>query len=252
MKNYVLLLVALIALSGCAREIPKVWTDIPTAESLLAKIRSTEANRHSLDTEAKVSLASNGKYFATHQFILVQRPRRLRTDVLTGFGQLIMQVAVDNGTLSAFLNDTVPGRFYHGAATQENLSRFVHIPLQISDLIAFLLYTPPVIAHNFATVDIREDMLILGLTNGEQRQEIEFDPSLRASMVRYYRSDVLQLQVEYDDFNAPQGFPRRLKITLPEEQVRISVAMEQPLINAAIADDRFSLSAPKGALKEIL
>lgn len=251
-KFHLLLIVCSVLLSGCAQHVPKVWTDVPASGDLLSRLRSLAGQYHSLDTEAKVSLTLQGRFMSTHQFLLVQKPERLRADVLTGFGQLVMQMAVDKETIAAYLNNTVPGKFYTGAATQENLSRFARIPLEVGDLVSFLLYAPPLIWHEVATTTVHEDQLLLVLSNNNQRQEVLFDPSLRVVELRYLRQDVLQLQVNYDDFDTEQNFPRLLKMNLPGQQTRITVNMEQPLLNPVLDDEHFRLSVPTGAIIETL
>ncbi len=246
------LALVLLLLGGCVPPVPRTWTAIPQPESLVTQLRLTGAGRQRIDTEAHVSVTMGGRYLATQQFLLAEKNSRLRADVLTGFGQLIMQVAVDDNWLSAFVNTTVPGKYYQGYATEENLSRFVRIPLQVSDLVSFLLYAPPVISYNSATVSARQDELTLRLDGGEQRQEVVFDPALRATTVRYYRAGTLQLEVTYGNFMAGANFPKSLKIDVPERDVRIKVAMEQPLINPDISVEKFRISAPVGAQLEIL
>ncbi len=244
--------VCLALLGGCGRPVPKVWTDLPTAESLLERLHFAAESRQSVDTEAHVSVNLEGKYVSTEQFLLAQKPARLRADVLTGFGQLIMQVAIDNDYLSAYLNTTVPGKYYQGPATQENLSRFVRIPLEIKDLVSFLLYAPPLIDYNRANVAAQDDMLVLRLFHDAYRQEIVFDPALRMIESRYYWDKDLQLQVNYANFNTQHNFPKLLKIEVPGRLMHLTVAMVQPSINAEIADDQFRISAPQGALIETL
>ncbi len=252
MKRLLSYFIIILLLSGCVQKVRTVWTDVPSAESLLSHMETLPLERNSLDTEAKVSLTVNGKYYSTQQFILVQKPEQLRSDILTGFGQLIMQVSVNRNELSAFMNDTVPGRFYHGPASPENIARFVRIPLQLKDLISFLLQTPPVIVHNSASVTVQGDMLLMTLNRDSQKQEIVFDSQLRVCTVRYFLTEDVQLQVDYDRFDSGGDFPHRVKINLPEHKLAVTVAMEEPLLNTAVSEDKFSLTAPEGALIESL
>ncbi len=253
MRSLWLLALVAILYSGCARPAPKVWTDVPTSEALVRRFDIAAERYRTLDTEAKVSLSSRGKFFSTNQFLLVERPSRLRADVLTGFGQLIMQLATDGESVTAFLNHTVPGTFYSGAATRDNLARFVKIPLEVTDLVAVLLHAPPRISWRTARVEpVDDSSLLLFLSNDQHRQEVRFDSLLRVTSCRYFRGESLVLMVEYDDFSDSQDFPWRLKMTVPAQQTVVSVTLKQPVLNTTIDARQFQLKAPEGVPVEQL
>lgn len=174
MTRWVLLMV-LVLFSGCVRGPEREWQTLPTEEMLLARIVENAGRYHSLDAAASVGLTVRGRYFPTQQFLLLERPDRLRTDVLTGFGQLVLQLASDGQDMAVFLNDKVPGRFFYGPATYVNISRFVRIPLATSDLLALLLYDPPLVSYATRQVDIvNGSRLRLTLFGTGSRQELFF------------------------------------------------------------------------------
>ena len=135
MKSCLSLLVTLLMLLfGCSA--PKLHLPpAPEPQILLAQLALTSQRWQQLDAAAKVGLEHAGKYFSTQQFMLLEKPARLRVDVLSLFNQLALQLTVDQGELQVYLNTTVPGQFYRGPATDALLARFTHLPLGAADLV---------------------------------------------------------------------------------------------------------------------
>ncbi len=239
-----LILFLLVLLSGCIHPSEPVWTEIPTAEQLLVKLASESGRYSSLDGTASVSLTTGEKYFSSQQFLLLQKPNRLRADVLTGFGQLILQVASDGKTLSAFLNTTVPGRFLRGPASYENIFRFIRVPLAVEDLLPLLLYDPPLIAYQNSSVAVSSGGLTLTLAGGNTHQELLFDRQLRMIGCRYFRNGEKFLSVDFKNLSGVDMFPHQVVIDLPLEQTRVNVKFSDLQVNTSIDVARFALKEP--------
>ncbi|MCW9049296.1 MAG: DUF4292 domain-containing protein, partial [Deltaproteobacteria bacterium] len=231
-------------LSGCAPSLQNQWSELPPAAQLLNKLALQSGQHRSLDAEASVSLTARGKYFSSQQFLLLERPDHLRADVLTGFGQLVLQLASDGEYLAVFLNDSVPGRFFHGPASYANISRFIRIPLAANDLLALLLYDPPLIVYQESRVLIMSDQLGLMLTAGDNRQELLFDARMRLIGSRYYAKNELQLKVDYEKISEADMFPRKVKIEVPGEETRVTLAYSQLELNKPIDPAKFRLKKP--------
>ncbi len=236
-----LLIFLLVLLSGCIRPPEPVWTDIPTAEQLLLKLASESGRYSSLDGAASVSLSTGEKYFSSQQFLLLQKPNHLRADVLTGFGQLVLQLASDGEILSAFLNTTVPGRFLRGPASYENIFRFIRVPLAVEDLLPLLLYDPPLIVHQHSSVDVSSGVLTLTLSSNNNRQELLFDRQLRVLGCRYYSDGAKYLSVDFKNLSGNNMFPHQIVIDMPVERTRVNVQFSELKVNASIDIARFSL-----------
>ena len=234
----------LIILTGCIRPSEPVWTEVPTAEQLLTKLASESGRYSSLDGAANVSLTTGEKYFSSEQFLLLQKPNQLRADVLTGFGQLILQMTSDGETLSVLLNTTVPGRFLRGAASYENIFRFVRVPLAIEDLLTLLLYDPPLIVHQQRKVELEGKNLILILSDNENRQELLFDRQLQLVGCHYFRNGEEYLAVDYQKFSKENKFPHTIKIAVPQEQTRVKVKFSELKLNGKIETTQFYLQKP--------
>ncbi|NOY13157.1 MAG: DUF4292 domain-containing protein [Deltaproteobacteria bacterium] len=237
-----LLLLSLLA--ACARPPQPVWTELPSAETLLQHLAVTTGQVRSLDAVATVSLNVKGKVFSSQQFLLVEKPDHLRADVLTGFGQLILQLTTDGEQLAVFMNAGVPGHFYRGPATAENLARFTHIPLATRDMVRLLLYDPPLIDFQHSEVTVTDGTLVLRLTNPERRQELLFNEKLQLIGYRYFSAGQTLLEVAYQRFTEETHFPRTIRINLAAEKTRAVIKFSELQINIEIQPDRFRLKKP--------
>ncbi|MFK5925655.1 MAG: hypothetical protein QM483_03395 [Desulfuromusa sp.] len=242
----------LVGLTGCIRPSEPDWTDIPTADQLLVHLASTSGRYSSLDGAASVSLTTRDKFFTSQQFLLLQKPDLLRTDVLTGFGQLILQMTSDGETLSVFLKTTVPGRFLRGPASYENIFRFIRIPLATKDLLALLLYDPPLIDYQNYSVELTSGALKLVLSNNNNRQELLFDRQLQVIGCHYFRAGKQYLSVDYQEFSKKSHFPHLVKIAMPLEQTRVKVNFSELKVNERINIVQFHLEKPENIPLETL
>ncbi len=242
----------LLLLAACAKPQKPIWTDLPSADQLLERVAATTGQVASLDTAASVGVTVKGKYLSSQQFLLAEKPDRLRADVLTGFGQLALQLASDGEELSVFLNTTVPGRFFRGAASHDNLARFTRVPLSAQSLIRLLLYDPPLIAYRQASVVEGKGGLVLKLGADEREQELYFDTQLRLVGCRYLGGGSEQLEVLYQKIAEEDGFPRQIRISLPAEETKLVLKLSELQTNVSIAEERFRLQQPKNTVVEPL
>lgn len=247
-----LLCFIIVAMTGCAPAPDSRWQELPQAEILLARILENTGRYSSLDTEAGVDLTVKGKYYPSQQFLLLERPNRLRADVLTGFGQLILQMASDGRDMAVFLNTTVPGRYYYGSASYENITRFVQIPLKTSDLLALLLYDPPLIAYTQKDVSLVDGQAKLVLSASSSRQELFFNAQLALVGCNYFVEDELVLSVTYKKIAEEGMFPRKVEIEIPDEGTRVVLNYSKLKLNAQIAPAQFKLDQPKSSTAEFL
>lgn len=239
-----LIFLMLLGLTGCIRPAEPVWTELPSAELLLAKLASAAGRYSSLDGAASVSLTSGDNFFSSQQFLLLQKPNRLRADVLTGFGQLVLQMTSDGDNLSVLLNTTVPGRFLSGPASYENVSRFVRIPLATGDLLSLLLYDPPLIDQHHTKVETSAEVLMLSLVGHNVRQELLFDRQLQLIGCRYFKSGQEYLSVDYQKISVENNFPYLITIAMPLEQTQVKVKFSELKLNQTINVARFHLKKP--------
>ena len=249
MREIVLLFLLLV--SACARP-DRVPLPLPSEGELLQRLSLVSNAYHSLDGEAKIGVTVDGKYVSSQQFLLLEKPNRFRTDVLSTFGQLILQLAVNRDDLNVFLNTTVPGTFYQGIASDENLMRFTRLPVQFEELVRLLLYDLPQISAQKTQAGLHELGAQLELFGDERRQVIVFDRALRPIESRYYQQGVLWLRVVYDKFSDRDGYPQKILIELPEQKTSAAIRFSHIRTNTTIPAERFVIHPPTNALVENL
>lgn len=247
-----LLMIIMLLLSACAGKTAMEWQDIPEPTVLLAELQSRSGLYRRLDAAAQVGLKTEGKYFSSQQFIVLERPDRLRLDVLTGFGQLVLQLASDGHELAVFDNRQVPGQFFHGPASEKNIGRFIRLPLPVRDLLPVLLYAPPLIAFDHSRSLTSDSRLILAIEDGDRLQELDFDQNYYLLGCRYFYAGQLQLEVEYHKFDPVDHFPRTIRIRVPGTETLLTLTYSELKLNSAIDASRFRLDAPMGSIEEVL
>ncbi len=239
------LIVLLIAgLTGCLQPQKPVWDTVPSTTQLLEQLSATAGRYVSLDGAATVSLTTGERYLSTEQFVLLQRPNRIRIDALTGFGQLIFQLVSDGDVLSAYLNTSVPGRFLQGPASDENVAHFIRVPLALRELLPLLLYDPPLINFQRSRVEVSASGLTLFLQHGSEQQELDFDGQLRLTGSRYLRNGHDYLRVNYRQFSPDTDFPYDIQVSVPQQDATIHLKFSEVQLNSMIDVAKFSLQKP--------
>ena len=234
----------LLLLGGCARPPQPLPAELP-AENLLARLAATTGRYQSLDATAKVTLVADGQRVTTQQFMLLERPDHLRIDALTGFGQLVLQLATDGKQLDVHLNHGKPARFLRGPASYENISRFVRIPLAVDDLLPLLLYDPLLIAFDRQQVSAASDGIVLALSGGDKQQELVFNEQLQLIACRYLVDGELLLAISYAKFSDAERFPHKVMIEIPRQKTDATVTISELSLNPAIDSHKFRLENPE-------
>src|SRR5690606_17937388 len=77
------------------------------------------------------------------QFVLAERPDRVRLETLSFFGQPLAVLTSDGTTFR--LHDLENGRFYEGPATAGNVSQLLPVRIPPEELVSLLLGVPPLV-----------------------------------------------------------------------------------------------------------
>lgn len=247
MRFSLLLLVFLLA--ACAPlHAPPPPLSAGMARTLLARLDADARAFHSLQGLAKVRVHSGDRSFSASQVLLAKKPDRLRSEVLSPFGQPMLLMATDGRELE--IQVPAEGRFYHGPATPAHLQRFTRLPLHLDDLVHLLLYQVPLVGRNRPQVAaLRGGLYRLRLQGeGGERQELFFDTQLRLLRTAYYREGKLLLLVRYGGFTGGgHPFPGSIDLEMPPEKTRASLEFSEVQTNVALPADRFVLTPPAGA-----
>ncbi len=142
---------ALLALSGAlflaacrTAPTPPPWAAVPLAEpgvqQRLSALRALAASRHALRANARVSQSGAAGAGLSHQLVLLERPSRLRVEVIGPLGQRALALACDGETLDLYRAET--GRIESQPVDAALLWRVARIPLAPSEAVGVLLGAP--------------------------------------------------------------------------------------------------------------
>lgn len=182
------------------------------------------------------------------QVLLLQAPDRFRVETLGMFGPPLMTMTSDGEQFAV----VIPGRaqYYRGAATPENLSRFVPFPFAGDQLVGTLLGRLPLLKH--VRKEVQTDRLghaVLTLTTADAlTQSITFDSELRPIRADYFRDGAAWLTISYQRFGTPPAIaPRSVDVELPQEDLVVSIRWNDMEFNPGIEPKMFNLEFPAGA-----
>ena len=241
----------LLVLTACvprppAPAIPAVAPQV-SEEILLEGLAQNARAFQSLQGLAKVRVNAGGKSLSGTQVLLAEKPDRFRAETLSPFGQPLLLMATDGQEMDVMIPSE--GRFYRGEASPKNVQRFTRLPLQVTDLVHLLLYETPVIGHGERTLAAGEegDYLLTLFGESGRLQRLRFDAALHLVESAYFRDDVLQLRVTYDQFQGDlHPFPRTVFLEMPALNAEGSLAFSEVRTNVAIPPERFTLTPAPG------
>lgn len=238
-----------VLLTSCTQVRPKAVGEQMSqdfAAGLMRAWSEKSINVNSIQGLAKVKVRTPEKTLHGTQVLLAEKPDRLRAETLSPFGSPLLLLAADGKNLGVLLPSQ--NIYYTGAATAENLSRFVRLPLQVSDLISVLLYQPPLISALRETAfKLLEGGWLMVRSGKLRRQELIFNNDQQLVEVNYYDRDTLLMKVTYSQFDQDEGrFPLHFGIDLPEQEITASLEFSEPETNGTLRPGIFKLTPPPG------
>jgi len=241
--------VLLVLLAGCASVRPKqVGEQVSQsfATGLMQEWSANSARVSSVQGLARVKVRTPDKTMNGTQVILAEKPNRLRAETLSPFGSPLLLLAADGEKLGVLLPSQ--NLYYTGAATPENLGRFVRIPLRPDDLVRVLLYQPPMInAWSEEAFELQEGGWLLIRNGSPRRQELLFNPLRQLVEVNYFDRDNLLLKIAYGKFTEEGlSFPHFFSIEIPEQKTTASLEFSDLETNGVLRPGIFQLTPPAG------
>lgn len=216
-------------------------------DALLADWRAKTSEIQTLQGLARVQARTAQGSLNASQVIVAARPDRLRAETLSPFGSSLLVLAADGERLGVSLPANAV--FYSGAASAENLGRFLRIPLRLEDLVDILLYRAPLSGYlERQTLALESGGWLVQLATADRRQELRFDEQRRLTELRYYNTaEKLFLEIVYGGFGASGALPQQIAIALPELETRASLDFEDVTYNGKPRAELFRLEPPAGA-----
>lgn len=249
------LLAALVAgLVACATPPPEATRAIDpgSAEVLeaLERLQERTQGRRALRAQARVSLeGAHGSSFARHLLIL-ERPDRLRLEILGLVGQRVAVLASDGEHYDLYRAET--GKVEQGRVHPGLLAEVAGVPLAPTDLIALLLGVPPREVHEPVSAQRGADgrlALAFDLPEGG-RQHLLLDGEGRLAAVRLEGEGAGALvDAGYAEPDPTSGFPHRVTLEFSSAGVRADVQFRRVELEPSLGDGLFRLdlvSSPGG------
>jgi hypothetical protein len=236
-----------LALSGCAH-----WpsADTPAAREglqTLERLRAVNADLSACKGLGRVALTTEEGIQRARLAWAALGPDKLRLELLTVSGHPLAALASDGTHL--YLRDNIRERFHKSRSSRPSLKPLVHIPLDVHDLIAYLLGRVPLIdADRIALMDNpQKHGYILDLSRwwGAVHQRILLAAD-GTSVERVIRFDAQGEPAYWVELGQPRlegdySFPRRLTVETKKGH-RIEIQMDRLWPDARIDDSAFRLT----------
>ncbi|PLY04043.1 MAG: hypothetical protein C0624_06355 [Desulfuromonas sp.] len=246
----ILLLLLLSLAGGCAKPVLEPLELYPgLGEELLLKVKQQNARFQTLKGMASIKLRYGTRSMNFSNALVLQKPDRLRLEILSPFGASYLQASSDGERLSLYV--PTKGRFYTGPPSSENLQLLTQMPIELEQMISLLLYEVPLLSGPVVAVEARgQEGYVLTLQQGDRRQQLQFDRAKRLVGSYWYRGDLLDIEITYADFVYGSNFPAKIRLEQPRLEALLQTSFEDPETNVVIDPRLFSLTPPAGVLAE--
>lgn len=245
------LLLTLAVTAACARRAPPPDLSADPAE-LLRQVERTQGRVERLQGEARVKVESPAGGGTVTQFVVAERPDRLRLDVVDFFGNPVASLVADGGRFA--LLDLRQRVFLRGAATPENLARLLPLAIPVEELVALLCGAVPIAGGRPVSVEAGDGVarLTVEAADRTQRLDVGAGGAVHASRVGGLPGTAAppgRYDVTFDRFEERGGrpFPGRVHLDAPGAQVSLELAWKQIEVNGVLPGGSFDLSPPPGA-----
>ena len=245
-----LALAALLALVGCRTLAPSV-APLPAGDGrpaeLLRGLAVLAAERSALRASARVSIEGERRASFARQLLLLERPARLRLEVMGVLGQRVAVLATDGSQYDLYRAER-PG-IESGEVHPGILWEVAGLALTPEEAVQLALGAPlapaetPSIAGSAALPEggVRVE---LGYRAGDLRRTLEFDAG--AALRRYAVFDpagALVLEARYGDYRDVGGsrFAHEIAVELPAAASRAEIRFQWVELNPELPDELFRL-----------
>lgn len=239
-----------VAVDPAAPGVP-IAPDDARVQALVEGMQGEREARMAMRASAHLSIDAPGLTLSRPQRIVVQRPARLRIEVLALFDQVAGVVATD-GVDYGFI-DLTSGARDTGPVDDGLLWRTARIDLSPADAVALLLGTPRIDpAARVVAARIRQDGTIGVETRGEPAGPVrwfEFDAAGRVARAGLRAADGRAVwTVRFGDWRDVSGrpFAHRADLVFPRVEAEVSVVFHSVEFDPPLAPGLFVLHVAPG------
>jgi hypothetical protein len=232
-----------LALAGCLSA-PVAWTPLTAGDARpalrVAALAALGAERHSLRATGRVETSGPGGSGFSKQLLLVERPARLRIEVVGLLEQRVLVLATDGERYELYRAES-PG-LESGEVHPGVLDEVAGLPLT-PDAAASLLLAAP-LAPEVPPTAAREDAAG-ALSLAWPDQTLDFDAAGRLVALAFHPGARDVLRARWSEWRESAGaggaFPHRLELTLFEPAARFRLDYRQVELNPPLAPELFRL-----------
>jgi outer membrane lipoprotein-sorting protein len=253
-----LALAAALALSGCAAlrgrplSVPAAPIKPVSADVLLASLEDRSAAIRTFRALAEMRYVGPSDSLAAKQVVVVERPNRLRIEVMSAFG-VSLQMVSDGVRVCAYHRGEQT--YFHGRATRQNLARFTRLDLALPDLVDLVIGLPPhgpSIGH--PTFAFEPPLALWRVTTALADHgafTLWFDPDrlLPTRALAVQPDGKIAYNARFADYRPVSGVevPRTVRFDLPEQDTKIELKYSNVSLNVELSPGLFYFDPPPGA-----
>jgi hypothetical protein len=251
-----LIVVALLLTSACRTVVPAIplAPDDPRPAAFLAQWDDAARMRRALRGRAHLKMDGDdgAAQFRGHQIVVLERPARLRVEVLGFLNQTAAVIATDGERFEVF---RVSDRSYEtGAVHPGLLRREAHLALTPEEAVDVLLGLPdpgPDLVPARA-VAAGEEWIRMDLVDTDQRvrSRAAFDGTARLREFETIGDDgAVRWRARFGDY-APVGgvlFAHKIVLDVTEGVAHVEISLRDVELNPELPPDIFRLRAPAGS-----
>jgi hypothetical protein len=252
-KRRALACAALVAIVLGCRTTPPTWTPLPAAdprpERLLAAQAARREARQALRATARVRFEGQGSGSFAKEILLLERPARLRVEVLGLLGQRVAVLASDGDEYALWRAET--NRLERGAVHPGILLEVAGVPLRPEEAVALLLGAPelPAAAPRASRADeaFGDGGVRLAWDEGGSLRVAEFDAEGRLRAWRVGRAGELWLEARWDEYReaGADAFAHRVQLDFPGRDQRAQVDFHEVELAPELPATLFRLAIPE-------
>lgn len=243
---------ALVGLVLGCRTTPPAWSplaaDDPRAAALVEAQAARRDARQGLRATARVRFeGGQGAGFFARELLLLERPARMRVEVLGILGQRVAVLASDGDAYALWRAET--RSFERGEVHPGILLEVAGVPLRPEEAVGLLLGAPalPAATPRASRADGRGAVRLAWEEAGWLRVA-EFDAEGRLRAWRVGREGEAWLEARWDDFREAAGgaFAHRVELDFPAASQSARVDFHEVELNPALPAHLFRLDPPGG------
>ena len=233
---------------------PRLPSTTPSSARLLESLAVRRATVRSVRGFAQIAYENGEENLGARHAVLARRPDHFRLEVLSPFGALAV-IASDARELVVYARRE--SKIYRGQASGASVGAYIQVPVDVADVTAILLGTPPErIPTGLATVvrDEKTGAFELTIPVAAGQQLVWFEPEMLLPIASETPlPDGLRLRVTFGEYRAIGSlrFPHAIDMRAEPGERMVRVRYASPSLDTDIPDTLF-IFPPRDGLEELV